>query len=139
MSRSIIIRRLLALQFCIMVMSAGMYAPNMEIDSLFSYSDVSDTKSTSFVYIHKMDATDEIFGNVTGEVTANVSSGLTFSYRIIPITISFLLAILPFVPLFNGITLNVLLQDEFVDRMYLILFIHNSDGKKGDRTDILVA
>ncbi len=141
MKKTTAIGRILAVLFCIAVMTTGMYAPNTGADSLFSYSDTSSNLSKASKCTNGMDATDEIFGSVTGETTANILSGTrdTFSFRILPLIFSFSTAVLPFIPLLIWIVFNVLLLNEFVNRMYLILFIHNSDGKKGDRAGILMA
>ena len=123
--------RMLALLFCISILSIGMYTPNTGVDSRFSYSDSSHSMSTTFSSIQKTDALNAI-GDITDEIVSSISSRArtTFSYRLLPLITSFSTALQPFIPPLIGIVFIVLLQNEFVDRMYLILFIHNSDGKK---------
>ena len=124
--------RLLSLLFCIAVFSIGMYAPNTGVDSFFSYPDSPHTMSVISSNVQGMDATNEMFGDITDEITSSLSSGTrnVFLYRVLPLIASFSAAVQPFIPLLIWIVFIVLLQNEFVDRMYLILFIHNSDGKK---------
>ena len=124
--------RILSLLFCITVLSIGMYAPNTGVDSFFSYPNSPHTTSTISNSIQRMDATNEMVGDITDEITSSILSGARNAslYRILPLIASFSTAVQPFIPLLIWIVFIVLLQNEFVDRMYLILFIHNSDGKK---------
>jgi hypothetical protein len=113
----------------------------MEVDSFFSYSDPTNTLSSSSGNLKRMDATDELFGEIADEIPASISSGTrdAFSYRSFPLVLSLSMAVQPFIPLFIWVVYHALLRNEFIDRMYLILFIHNSDGKKGDLSRLLMA
>ena len=124
--------RMLALLFCIAILSIGMYTPNTGVDSFFSYPNSPHTISTISSNVQRMDATSEMSADITDEVKSNITSETrdTFSYRVLPLISFFSTAIQPFIPLLIWIVFIVLMRNEFVDRMYLILFIHNSDGKK---------
>lgn len=132
---------ILTFLFYIAVLSIGMYSPNREVDSFFSYSNPSDTLSSSSGNLKRMDATDELFGEIADEIPASISSGTrnAFSHRIFPLVLSLSMAVQPFIPLFIWVVYNALLRNEFIDRMYVILFIHNSDGKKRDLSRHLMA
>jgi len=139
MERIKAIRRIWLILFSIAVMLTGMYIPNGVIDSCFSYPNSIHTMSAVSGYDKKMDAIDEKSGIVSNEIRTKLSSGI----RNILLTRNnskdlFSSAVLPFIPLILWAIINVLLRNEFIDRLYLILFIHNSDGKKGDRASILM-
>lgn len=124
--------RILSFLFCIAIMTIGMYAPNTGVDSFFSYPDSPNTMSSPSIHLQKNDAASEMFGGLTDEITSSISfrARNIFSYRFLPLIASSSTAIQPLLPLLLWIIFIVLLQNEFIDRMYLILFIHNSDGKK---------
>lgn len=139
MKSKTIICRISAIIFCIIVMITGMYVPYSEIYSSLSYSATVFSGASRFVY--GMGAADEISRIITGETAANISSeseenSSSWNH---PLKLFLSSAILPFILLLSWIILNFILRIKFVDKMYLIQFIHNSDGKKGDRSDILMA
>lgn len=130
--------RILSFLICIAIMSIGMYTTNTGVDSFFSYPDSPYTMSSASNHLQRVDATNEVFGGITDEITPNISSGTrnTFTYRPLPLINVSSMAVQPFLPLFIWIVFIVLFRNEFVDRMYLILFIHNSDGEKGAGTPL---
>jgi hypothetical protein len=127
------IHRILVFVFCIAVTSMGMYAQNRSIDFPFSYSNTACTLSASFGNMKSLDVSDKILGIVTDETKSDrlFEENNALPYRLHSSEHLFSETILPFIPLIAWFVFAAFLQNEFVDRMYLILFIHNSDGKKG--------
>ncbi len=133
--------RILAFLLMTAIISIGMYLPNTGVDSFSSNSESSDTLANKSNRLSSVDAAPVIFGDRAQVSSANISSGTkdVVSSRNFPFTLFLSSAIQPLFPLFIWSTFYVLLRTGFVDRLYLILFMHRSDGKKGDRHRLLLA
>lgn len=66
-----------------------------------------------------------------GEMISN-SNG-RFSFGVLPMKYLIIRTDLLFVPLILWAVITVLLQEGYISRMFLIRFIHDSDGEKGSR------
>ncbi|MFR3728907.1 hypothetical protein [Lacrimispora sp.] len=66
-----------------------------------------------------------------GEMISN-SNG-RFSFGVLPIKYLIIRTDLLFIPLILWTVITVLLQESYISRMFLIRFIHDSDGEKGSR------
>ena len=130
--------RLLLFVFCIAVIFTGMYTPNRGADSLFSCANTMHTLASAPGYDKRIDAIEEKPGIVISEIKAELSFGIRNISSIRNGSQIFSSpAVQPFLLLNTWTTINVFLRNEFVDRLYLILFIHDSDGKKGDKQAFL--
>lgn len=125
-------RGILALILCITVIFSGMYASKMDIDSYFSCPYMEYTMSSSYSRFNKTDAASQMFEKETDEITAESLSGANgkLSEKINSFKYLFSTAVQPYIPIITWSILMILMQKIFVDKMYLILFIHNKDGKK---------
>lgn len=123
-----------AVLLCIAALWVGMYTPYEGVDSFFVFSDSIYTLPNAFPGFQNLDVAENIIGEISEEDTAGFSAGssVTSSYWIFPLTFSLSTAVLPLIPLLFWVVLKILLQSEFCVRMYTILYIHNSDGGKGD-------
>ena len=134
-----LVQRIFVFLFCITCISTGMCNLYKGADSYSSYPNTTYSISSSYGFDKRIDAMNENSGSVTDQMKANIlseareisSSRTNSSNGFIP---NIFLMVIPFAV---GIVLKILLQNEFVDKMYMILFIHNSDGKKGDSISIL--
>ncbi|NNJ32050.1 hypothetical protein [Lacrimispora defluvii] len=134
MKRRKMSHRLLLFLICIATVSTGMYIPNRGADSFFSCANTMHTLPSASENDKRIDAIEEKPGIVVNEIKAEILFGIsnTSSSRN-GLKILSLPAVKPFLLLVTWIIINVFLRNEFVDRLYLILYIHDSDGKKGDR------
>lgn len=125
-------RRILAFMLCIFIMFTGMYASKMDIDSCFLYPFMEYTLSSSNSCFSKTDATNELVDRETDAFMADSFSEARgkLSEKINSYKYLFSTAVQPYIPMFTWMLFMILLQKTFVDKMYLILFIHNKDGKK---------
>jgi len=135
MKRMKVERRILVFLFCVVVILTGMYAPKTGIDSSFSYPVKAHSISTTSNYNKGLDAKNENFRTVADDVNAEISSGAKGILAINATYFKYLFstAVLPLILAIAWLLFIMLMQSEFINKMYQILFIHNSDGKKGDR------
>lgn len=131
-----VMRRIWVLLFCVAMISAEMNSVDRDTYTHFSGSDTNTAGALSAVSSHnkQIDAIDKTLGTLTDEAMSGISSGLenTFSFRIYPLKYLFLKTVLFYIPLILWTILIILLQSGYVSRRYLISFIHNSDGEKGE-------
>jgi hypothetical protein len=121
--------------FCIAVTLTGMYTSGREIDSALSYTDIVNTLSAAARSGKSFDMADDSFITAAGEVKSSftdLSKG-TRSIRIYSENSFYPKTVLSTVSLTAWAVLTVSQWNALVDRLYLIIFIHNSDGKKGGR------
>lgn len=162
MTSNLLKHRMIAVLLILAVILMGMCNLYQVTDSILSYSNsalsYTDTtnssessttskpsKNTNSIssseFDKRMDAINERAGSITDEIKASIQSDV----RGVPSTKTaqfngfLFLLFLSLLPLIIRVFTCKLVRGTFVDRMYLIYYIHNSDGEKGDRTSILMA
>lgn len=133
-------QRIMILLITITLILSGMCNLYQDTDSFLSYSHSAHILSVS-EFDKQMDSFHVRPGVITDEIKASIISEvkeeLPSKANVIKSFIAFL--ILSMVPIIVGIVLSILLQHVLENKMYLITYIHKSDGKKGDRLSILTA
>lgn len=123
-----------AFLFCLVILSSELNIFGKDSHSGQSDTDYPDTFSDTSSHNKKMDFLVEILAILSDEVKADISSGMLnnkLSFRSYSFKYMFLKTIKQGILLTSWVSLIILLQKKYVNRMYLIRFIHNSDGEKG--------
>ena len=122
-----------------MVILAVMKIPNIDSDSCVIQSVSIDSVSKTPPINEKIFHIFNFCGVITDEVSAGISSralrSLSFYGNLLKDLI--LKKDLFCIPLISGVALTVALQGMHVNRMYLIIYIHKSDGEKGPYADFI--
>lgn len=131
-----VISRISVLLFCIALLSTEIYPADTA--SYIPDSYIADTSSAISFYNKKADVIEEILDNFTSRAVPDISSGTLnpLSSRIHSFKIIF------FTVLLGNLVISwtifvVLLLNRYFNRLYLIVYIHNSDGEKGLAASIL--
>ncbi|SHO52707.1 hypothetical protein [Anaerocolumna xylanovorans] len=134
---------ILAFIFCMVLFLAELSIPGMYSDSALPSSVSADNISADVLsetspHNKKADVMAEVSENVGVEASADISSltANTLSLKVLSLKYIYLKTILLYIPLILWTALTVLLKGGYISRMYLILFIHNSDGEKGKAASI---
>ncbi len=133
MRRMKTIHRLWAILFCIIISLTGIYTSDREIDSLSSYTDLSKSISAAARRDRSFDAIDYNFMTAVSKVNSDFT-GLTKGIKSALINYEnsyYIKQEMSGVALTAWAILTVSPWNVIVDKMYLIQFIHASDGEKG--------
>lgn len=128
----------LVLIFSMALFLAELYIPGIDLDSALPSSVSADILSETSSHNKKADAMTEATESISSEASADISSTTanTLSFKVLPLKYIYLKAVLLYIPLILWTALTVLLKSGYISRRYLILFIHNSDGEKGEAASI---
>lgn len=128
----------LALIFCMAFIVAELYIPGMDLYSALHSTSSAGVLSKTSSQNKKTDAMTEVTEGIGDEAAADIASGTSnlLSLKLLPLKHIFLKTLLLYIPLILWTVSTVLLQSGYVSRKYLIQFIHNSDGEKGEAASI---
>ena len=121
------------------ILLAVMKNPDIDSDSRTIQSVSADSVLKKSPLNKKVFNIINICGVMTDEVSAGISSRTfrNLSFHGYSLKDLILRKDLLCIPLISWAALTVALQGKHVNRMYLILFIHKSDGEKGPDADFL--
>ncbi|WP_185258583.1 hypothetical protein [Anaerocolumna chitinilytica] len=132
------VRCILVFLFCTALLLIELNNPGIDSDSAYGPVTSAGSFSNNLSRSKKADAINEA-AEPSGGISAQVSDVLTSSslyFRVLPLKYIFLKTVLLYIPLILWTLLTVLLQGGYTARTYLIEFIHNSDGAKGEPASI---
>ncbi len=132
------VRCILIFLFCTALLLIELNNPGIDPDSVYASTASAGSLSKAPSHSKKADAINEA-SEPSGGLSADVSEAITstsLSFRVLPLKYIFLKTVLLYIPLILWTLLTVLLQGGYTARTYLIQFIHNSDGAKGESASI---
>lgn len=125
------IRCIFVFLFCAALLIIELNYPGIEPDTGTSRTSFAGEATKTFSHNKKADALAEVSGSIAdGIANTSYMSTNTVFYRVLPLKHIFLKTVLLYIPLILWTLITLLLQDRYLNRRYLISFIHNSDGEK---------
>lgn len=123
--------RIILFIFSIVVIPTGIYIPDRDVNSVFSYAEISHLVSAVNETNKRIDLINENSESLTNEIRIKHGLGINniVSNKNNSNSLN-LFAVLASATFISWAIINLLQQKEFINRLYIILFIHNSDGKK---------
>lgn len=132
------VSRILVMLFCIALLSAELNTFDNDSNSGQSYLSSAGTISEGYHHHKNPGSISEVPGIFEDEVVGEILSGAgnRFSFRVLPLKYTLVRTFFLFIPLVLWSMRTVLLQSGYISRMFLIRYIHNSDGEKGEAAGI---
>ncbi len=127
-----VIRRILAYLFCFALLSSEFNMFNIDVGRKLTHPTkkaVSERGSGHKGVKGIAEFPGSFDEEANGEMISN-SNG-RYSFGVLPIKYLIIRTDILFIPLILWVVITVLLQSGYISRMFLIRFIHDSDGEKG--------
>ncbi|WP_077611934.1 hypothetical protein [Clostridium sp. Marseille-P2415] len=132
------VSRILAMLFCIALLSAELNMSDNDRNPGQSYFSSAGTISEGYHHHREAGSIAAVPGVLEDEVVGEILSGAgnRFSFRVLPLKYILVRTFFLFIPLVLWSIRTVLLQSGYISRMFLIRYIHDSDGEKGEAAGI---